>query len=463
MADVDADELRSLVAAVPAARTHLHCTSGGREQLRLGAEVFTSNAATELPELEAVPLSARARILDALGPGAVTIGARYTAAVRFIASASADDVDHAMLRAERERIFNSDEVIVHWSPPHVGSDEDLAALLDHLAGLALAAVAIDLPAGADLRRRVHEIAAAHAAAGMRNEFTLGHIRAQREIPSLLVRLDDTAFEKTIVGRQDGLRKLVAHESGALLGTVLRAVPGLDKRPATEIRDLVDALVLDVTFVGARLARALLGPVDPVESLSGDELIDAAGAVAGASELSTGAIRALRSPAFVPCIQIVASSMHEQLVQAIPGLDGVDGLDDVVVQRVLFGAVLEAALVRLVAEAHEGKAFVADVLAKHGNPEERMIEAGHVPLPADAHPWPVDENCMCGLSLEQFMFCCDGRQPIVLAEAAAMLPGTAMKRPCCGATFQGFRCDACGRLYTWHRPGVAASSTAERSA
>lgn len=452
---MDADELRSLVAAVPAARTHLHCTSGGREQLRLGAEVFTSNAATELPELEAVPPSARARILDALGPGAVSIGARYTAAVRFVATASAEDVDHATLRAEREKIFNSDDVDVYWSPPHVKDDGDLAALLDHLGGLALADVMDDLPHGIEVRQRVHEIAAAHAAAGMRNEFTLGHIRAQREVASLLGRLDDTAFEKTILGRQDGLRKLVAHESGGLLGTVLSAVPELDKRPATEVKDLVDALVLDVTFVGARLARALLGPVDAVESLSGDELIDAAVAVAGASELSAGAMRALRSPAFVPCIQIVASSMHAQLGEAIPGLLGIDGVDDVVAQRVFFGAVLEAALVRLVAEEREGRAFVADVLAKQGNPVEQMLKAGQVPVPPDAHPWPVDGVCLCGLSLEQFLFCCDGRQPIALAEANAMPQGAAMERSCCGETFHGFRCDACGRLYTWHL-GAAAS-------
>jgi len=71
------------------------------------------------------------------------------------------------------------------------------------------------------------------------------------------------------------------------------------------------------------------------------------------------------------------------------------------------------------------------------------------------PWPLDERCVCGRSLVSSMYCCDPQNPIELGYVRSKLgPGVVLQRACCGAQFEGFSCEACGRVYVWRLGTVA---------
>jgi len=70
-------------------------------------------------------------------------------------------------------------------------------------------------------------------------------------------------------------------------------------------------------------------------------------------------------------------------------------------------------------------------------------------PESILPWPEDLQCACGVSLKPAIHCCDPNELIDIDRFKNQLgPDFLLKPPCCGDPLSGFRCDECGRVYTW---------------
>jgi hypothetical protein len=271
------------------------------------------------------------------------------------------------------------------------------------------------------------------------------------VDALMHKFDDTPFEQTLLSTQPALGRLLVHDRGAQMGLALDQAPALGALTAAETVAFIDVLARDAPLNGARLGRAILGPIaaSAPPELDTGTFLDVAGLVSGESELTAGAARALDAPGSSYAVNLLVDSIHESVTEKMPGIANIELSRELLGRRVLFGALFEAALVRVLAEERESQTFVSEMIAKSGNPIADMIAAGDIPIPADAQPWPRDGVCSCGLSLDPFLFCCDGKTKIKIEEVNAVEVGGVMERSCCGETFHGFRCDSCGALFTWH--------------
>jgi hypothetical protein len=135
----------------------------------------------------------------------------------------------------------------------------------------------------------------------------------------------------------------------------------------------------------------------------------------------------------------------------------EALGNLVLERVYRGAVAEFCLTRLLAEQREDVGALAKIVGSITGNEDITDEANiaafeaAVGLPDAVAPWPADERCVCGKSLKPAIFCCDPARPIDLAAVVDQLePGFRLNTDCCHQAFEGFRCDACGRVYSWSK-------------
>jgi hypothetical protein len=144
------------------------------------------------------------------------------------------------------------------------------------------------------------------------------------------------------------------------------------------------------------------------------------------------------------------------------MDDADALGSWVLEFLHRGAAAEFCLTRLLAEDAEGASILPRIVAAVtgspdiGDPANVAAFEEAVGLPDSILPWPLDERCECGRSLSAAIYCCDPAQLIDLREHHRDLgPDFELARACCGDSMRGFRCDACGRLYSW-LAGVAPS-------
>lgn len=72
------------------------------------------------------------------------------------------------------------------------------------------------------------------------------------------------------------------------------------------------------------------------------------------------------------------------------------------------------------------------------------------MPRDPRPWPLDFRCVCGQSLDPYLFCCDPLHAIPRGEHLSRLDPRMLVGPCetCGAFVPGFVCDACSTPHCW---------------
>lgn len=68
------------------------------------------------------------------------------------------------------------------------------------------------------------------------------------------------------------------------------------------------------------------------------------------------------------------------------------------------------------------------------------------------PWPSDFKCQCGEDMHKNSFCICGYDfPNLNQEVVTRIPVQKLKCPRCGDVNEGFRCDTCGRVYSWLLP------------
>jgi hypothetical protein len=99
----------------------------------------------------------------------------------------------------------------------------------------------------------------------------------------------------------------------------------------------------------------------------------------------------------------------------------------------------------------------------GNPDITDLDnlakmSAIIGMPDTILPWPEDLQCFCGKSLKKAIYCCDPDKPIDIDEFKDQLDRDFIfSSPCCGEIYEGFRCDACSRVYSW-RQGIVGTLT-----
>lgn len=134
-----------------------------------------------------------------------------------------------------------------------------------------------------------------------------------------------------------------------------------------------------------------------------------------------------------------------------------------------GACIEFLYTRLASERREEVGLLARLVQKvTGRADTSSVEtakalAEALGLPDEIHPWPRDRRCSCGRSLDPFIFCCKPEAPFDIGPYVPQLaPGFVLERPCCGDRYEGFRCDACGRVSAWAQGVVDTHLEAEEA-
>jgi hypothetical protein len=125
-----------------------------------------------------------------------------------------------------------------------------------------------------------------------------------------------------------------------------------------------------------------------------------------------------------------------------------------------GAAAEFCLTRLLSDEAEAKAVLPKIVAAVtgsgdlNDPANVAAFVSAVGVPDTVLPWPIDEQCICGKGLGPAIFCCDPAKPFSMGDRTAeLIPGFVLVRPCCDQHFEGFRCDACGKVYSWSKGTV----------
>lgn len=134
-----------------------------------------------------------------------------------------------------------------------------------------------------------------------------------------------------------------------------------------------------------------------------------------------------------------------------------------------GARTEFLYTRFAAEHREGVGMIERLVQKVTgrsdvtSPETLRALTDAVGLPDEIHPWPRDRRCLCGKSLDPYIFCCKPEAPFDIGPYVPQLaPGFVLERPCCGDRYEGFRCDACGRVSAWAQGVVDTHLEAEEA-
>lgn len=134
-----------------------------------------------------------------------------------------------------------------------------------------------------------------------------------------------------------------------------------------------------------------------------------------------------------------------------------------------GARIEFLYTRFASEHREGVGMIERLVQKVTgrsdvtSPETLRALTDAVGLPDEIHPWPRDRRCLCGRSLDPYIFCCKPEAPFDIGPYVPQLaPGFVLERPCCGDRYEGFRCDACGRVSAWAQGVVDTHLEAEEA-
>jgi hypothetical protein len=149
------------------------------------------------------------------------------------------------------------------------------------------------------------------------------------------------------------------------------------------------------------------------------------------------------PAFSACEDELAARMYENALR---------------------GVAAEFCYVRLMSDQFEMAGWFKNMTAAiTGNPDITNLDnlakmSAIIGVPDTILPWPEDLQCFCGKSLKKAIYCCDPDKPIDMDEFKDQLDRDFIfSSPCCGEIFEGFRCDACSRVYSW-RQGVVGTLT-----
>ncbi len=71
------------------------------------------------------------------------------------------------------------------------------------------------------------------------------------------------------------------------------------------------------------------------------------------------------------------------------------------------------------------------------------------LADDLNPWPADNRCKCGENIRDHVFCdCGNRFEELPDDFFRRIPTSRLTCVRCGERFPGFKCDACGLIYSW---------------
>jgi hypothetical protein len=142
----------------------------------------------------------------------------------------------------------------------------------------------------------------------------------------------------------------------------------------------------------------------------------------------------------------------------------DELFEYVYHNTLRGAAAEFCYVRLMSDQFEMAGWFKNMTAAiTGNPDitdhDNLAKmSAIIGMPDNILPWPEDLQCFCGKSLKKAIYCCDPDKPINTSEFKDQLDRDFIfASPCCGEIFEGFRCDACSRVYSW-RQGIVGTLT-----
>ena len=142
----------------------------------------------------------------------------------------------------------------------------------------------------------------------------------------------------------------------------------------------------------------------------------------------------------------------------------ENLADRMLDNTLRGAAAEFCYVRLMSDQFEMAGWFKNMTAAiTGNPDITDLDnlakmSAIIGMPDTILPWPEDLQCFCGKSLKKAIYCCDPDKPIDMDEFKDQLDRDFIfSSPCCGEIYEGFRCDACSRVYSW-RQGIVGTLT-----
>ncbi len=140
------------------------------------------------------------------------------------------------------------------------------------------------------------------------------------------------------------------------------------------------------------------------------------------------------------------------------------LSEYVYHNTLRGVAAEFCYVRLISDQFGMAGWFKNMTAAiTGNPDITDLDnlakmSAIIGMPDTILPWPEDLQCFCGKSLKPAIYCCDPDKPINMDNFKDQLDRDfILSSPCCGESFEGFRCDACSRIYSW-RQGVVGTYT-----
>lgn len=162
---------------------------------------------------------------------------------------------------------------------------------------------------------------------------------------------------------------------------------------------------------------------------------------------------------IGCLDEVLAVVHRNLVEKIaasPLFERREELfSELIGHHLACGVQIEFCVAHLLEDHDHEKGFFARIVeAVTGN--NNLDDASNLATfgaavgnPDSIHPWPLDLHCICGKSLGPAIFCCDPETPIAPESFSDSLTESfRLQRSCCGQEFQGFRCDACARVYSW---------------
>ena len=248
------------------------------------------------------------------------------------------------------------------------------------------------------------------------------------------------------------------------------IPALAQMPYQGVKILLDNIVDHSLNWGARICAGLIGETELSEQAkeapvgfsvlwnAHKELSDESTELNKCWRAANKQLGNLDDVLFVAAEEITEGIVREQ-----PQLQpSVRPIGEWVFDHLLLGARLEFLIRKIITDNREGEDMLHKIVGAVTGSEDLEDEANlaafeaMVGLPDYVLHWPLDERCACGQSLQPAIYCCNPETPFDMSEYVGSFgPEFSLRRPCCGQEFHGFRCDACGRVYSWMK-GVVES-------
>lgn len=308
---------------------------------------------------------------------------------------------------------------------------------------------------------------------------------RRQLESAFERWTQIGPEHSYINQQSCVPELLEEFREPSIDAIIEQIPEMEKLPDELFLDCFKLVTVGAILAGADVLAALTRPadtfvrcnrqLDKTTILDGfSEILRDKGDIATAFDAAIGQL-----PLLDPLCQACTNAMARSFSKEHPALAPFETKIAALVHHgIVYGVMLEFVCVRLVHEENDVESGLERMFDKIASgqtdldfedlqkiaemadrdeidfEDPRVAEFFAHAVPSDALPWPLDRKCACGASLDPFIFCCDAEKPIPPESFQDRLSATfVLKRDCCGATLDGFRCDLCGRLYSWWK-GIA---------